>query len=169
MPSVDITEDFVVDTIGAFIHGVIGNDVPIVRGQDNLVPAPVGPNYIVITPSSRQRLSTNQDKYDGTAGTRTIRRGILATFQIDFYGPDSADLTEAVTMVFRDMDGCDAMAGTGVQPLYCGDGRQMPLVNGEKQYEDRWTFYMNVQFNPSISTSVEFADSVEPTLVEADQ
>ena len=58
------------------------------------------------------------------------------------------------------------MEGRGCQPLYCDDGHQMPLINGEFQYEARWTIHARLQINPAISTPQEFADSLTPTLVE---
>lgn len=165
---VSVPEDQMVDAIKAFIQGIVGTGVPVVRGQDNRVPQPASGNYFVVTPSARHRIATNQDTYDIAADRRVTQRSVRADVQIDAYGPNSADYTEAVSMLFRDMYGTQAFAPFHAQPLYCGDGQQLPLVNGEEQYEDRWTFMMTIQINPAVSTSQPFADSVALTLVEAD-
>jgi hypothetical protein len=165
---VSIPENQMVDAIKTFIQGIVGTGVPVVRGQDNRVAQPAQGDYFIVTPSARHRIATNQDTYDTDADRRHAQRSIRADVQIDAYGPNSADYTEAVSMLFRDMYGTEVFAPFSVQPLYCGDGQQMPLVNGEEQYEDRWTFSMSLQLNPAVSTSQQFADSVVLNLVEAD-
>lgn len=168
-PVLSITEDYLVDVIKAFLQGALGTDMPVYRGQDNRVPQPRATDYIIVTPTFRRRLSTNRHDLDRTNGRQSISRSVIADVQLDFYGPGATDNTERATMLFRDVAGCDAMAGTGVQPLYCGDGRQAAFLNGEQQYEGRWIVQATLQINPAISTNVQFADSVDLTLIEADR
>jgi hypothetical protein len=49
----------------------------IVRGQDNRVPEPTGPNFITMTPILRGRLETNTDIYQDCAFTGSISGSML--------------------------------------------------------------------------------------------
>ena len=76
---------------------------------------------------------------------------------------------QIVSTLLRDTYGCDFLRPHLVQPLYTGDPRQLPLVTGEQQYLQRWMLGATLQFNPTVSTSQQFADIVDVTLVEIDQ
>lgn len=69
----------------------------------------------------------------------------------------------AIATLFRDIYGCDFFAAqlAGVQPLYATEAHQGPLVDGSKQYEDRWTFELVFQMNPELTLAQDFADGLE--------
>lgn len=172
--AISITEDEMMDVVGGFTTGILGN-IPVARGQDNRVPEPLGPNFVIITPIRRRQLSTTRhENSDGfllipqAPGIIYIDRPTEAHLQMDIYGPKSTDNAQIFTTLFRDSYGTEAMAGTGVQPLWCDDGRQMPLVNGEEQYEARWMINAVVQINPAVSTPAQFADTVAVDMIKAD-
>jgi hypothetical protein len=87
---------------------------------------------------------------------------------VNFYGPNATDNAQIFNQLFRDLYGCDFLRDYDVQPLWCDDGRQLPLVDSEKQYETRWMIRALMQINPTISTSQDFADTLDLTIVEAD-
>lgn len=166
--SPDITEDAVMTTLRSFLLGILPAGMEVVQGQQNRVPQVVGPDYVVFTPIRREFLSSTNRTNRPVDGAVDVSRSTSATFQLDVYGPNSTDNAVTIATLFRDDYGCRAMAGTGVQPLHCDNGQQMPLINGEEQYEARWTLQAVLQVNPSVSTPMQFADSVAVTFVEAD-
>lgn len=177
MPAtIDLTESAIFTALIAFVEDVLPiSGLNVVKGEQNRVPMPAGPNFVVITPSGRVRLATNVRTYvpsDDPApadGQRQTQQQTRMDVQIDVYGPNAAENVQIISTLLRDTYGCDFLRPHNCQPLYCGDPRQLPLVTGEQQYLARWMLGTTLQFNPTVSTSQEFADIVDITLVEADQ
>lgn len=165
--TVSITDDQMAQVLGDFIVAVLG--IPVQRGQSNRLPEPLGPDHVIMTPQRRTMLSTVTHEEDDPNARILRARSTAAQVQLDVYGPNSTDNTQILTTLLRDAYGCEAMEGTGVQPLYCTDGQQMPLVNGEEQYEDRWTIQVTLQITPYVSTPAQFADTVQVIIAGADQ
>jgi hypothetical protein len=55
-----------------------------------------------------------------------------------------------------------------IQPLYADNPTQMPLIDGEAQYEQRWKLTASLQYNPIVTVSQDFADTLTLTLDEVD-
>lgn len=176
MPAtIDLTESAVLTGLRAFVLDVLPLTAPnVIKGQQNRVPMPTGPNFAILTPTARGQLATTVRTYRPTddpapaPGARDTQRQTRLDVQIDIYGPAAAENVQIVGTLLRDMYGCDFLRPHQVQPLYCSDPTQLPLITGEKQYEQRWTLGATLQFNPTVSTSQQFADIVDVTLVEAD-
>ncbi len=174
--TISITDDAAFDALRLFLLNVldgIGNE-NVRQGQQNRVPMPAGPNFVIMTPSDRGGLATTVREYVPPVapvpalGIRNTTRSTRVGVQVDFYGPTATDNAQIFNELFRDMYGCDFMRPYGVQPLWCDDGRQMPLVDSEKQYETRWMIHAVMQINPTVSTSQAFADTLAVSIVEAD-
>lgn len=90
--------------------------------------------------------------------------------QIDFYGPLSPDYAQVVSTVFRDVVGVDLFAETGlpVSPLHADDPRQGPFVDGEQQYENRWTVDAVLQANQTVVVPQQYAAALEVGLISVD-
>lgn len=161
----DVTDDMVMTALRSFLLGVLPADTEVVAGQANRVPQPASSDFVVMTQASRRQLATTTHSYDKATQTNVVGRSTALGVQLDVYGPNSNDNAYVISTLFRDQYGCDAL-GPNVQPLYCDDGRQMPLVNGEMQYQDRWTLMATMQANPAISTPAQFAPNVSITPVE---
>lgn len=173
---VTITDDDVFTALRAFILDILpdlGGD-NVLQGPMNGVPMPPGPNYCIMVPSDRAGLATTAREYFPSedpapaTGTRETTRQTQVGCFVNFYGEQATDNGQIFNTLFRDMFGCDFMRPFNVQPLWCDDGRQMPLIDSEKQYATRWMIHALLQINPTVSTSQEFADTVDITLVEAD-
>lgn len=173
---VTITDDDVFSALKAFIHDVLpdlGND-DVRQGQQNDVPMPPGPNFVIMTPADRAGLATTEREYFPSTdpapatGRRETTRSTQVGCFINFYGDAATDNGQIFNQLFRDPYGCDFLRPYGVQPLWCDDGRQMPLIDSERQYATRWMIHALMQINPTISTSQEFADTLHLTIVEAD-
>lgn len=163
-----IGDEEIFAALRAFIRGILPPRTEVLVSQQNRVPQPAGPNYVMMTATSRTFQSSPYHEYDRAAGTNDITRSTGVGIQLDFYGPLASDHAQRFATLFRDDYGFQAMRATGVVPLYCDDGSQMPLTNGERQYEARWMVQTMLQVNPAVSTPTQFADRVEITIVEAD-
>lgn len=168
---VDISLDSLYQVLGDFIADVLGlaND-HVVQGFPNRVPMPVGP-FVLMTNTNLKRLRTNVDTWD-TADPAPITMqqevGTQLEMQLDLYGPASGDWAVILTALLRDEAGCVALAPT-VQPLYSDDPVRAPLTNAEEQYEDRWIVRAQLQYNPTVSTPQDFADTLAVDLINVDE
>ncbi len=104
------------------------------------------------------------------AGLRADLVGTKWTFQLDIYGPKAGDNTKIIEALFRSEVGVELIGSAvswDIVPLYCDEARQMPLVDGEEQYEQRFTMDACLQVSPVIGTPQQFATSVHVHTVEA--
>ncbi len=127
----------------------------IVRSQVNRVPMPSSP-CVVLTEILQVDLETPVGNYDGVNSIISYNGSKRIDIQIDFYGSDSGNQCAAVKGIYRTPWTTDQFPAN-IQPLYCDDGRQMPLITGEEQYENRWTLTASLQYNPIVSLPQESA------------
>lgn len=165
--SITPVDDAVYTALGNFLNTIMDGAAEVVRQLDNRVPMPDGP-FVTMGPSSMQRLSWPMGSYDRDAGLRKFEQHTRYTIQLDFYGPQSHDQAWSVATLFFTEYGVQQFKPGGVSPLYCDDPHQMPLIDGEQQFEQRWSFNVHVQYNPVISVPQEFADELEIGLIEVD-
>lgn len=165
---IDLIEDVLMTALRTFLLSVLPDGVEVFQGQANRVPEPIGPDFIVMTPIGRLRLATNVVEYDKTdpaADTLDIRAATQITVQLDLHGPSGSDFAQTVATLWRDDYGCEKLDPTGaIVPLYADDGAQIPFLNGENQYENRWVMKVVLQGSPNISTPQEFASNVTATI-----
>jgi hypothetical protein len=225
----------------SFLTGVLPGTVPVEQGQVNRVAEPGVPDFVVMWPLRRERLSTNVVSVfdniitgsiagsaltvtalarsqaplgagtpltDGTAGliapntaitaqvsgsaggtgiynvappqtlgAETLYAGVRTdltpcswTVQLDVHGPNSADNAQTLLNLLRSEAATAAFEAQvyDVEPLYCDDARQIPFINAEQQYENRWTMDAVFHLNPTVSTPQQFADKLQVKLDEAD-
>lgn len=171
--TITITEDNVLATLRTFLLSIVAAGVEVVYGQDNRVPEPLGDDFIVMTAISQARLSTNLNTYTDTGtnpGTQNFQRATRSTIQIDIHGPSSADNAAMIETLYRSEYATDSFKASGldIQPLYCEDAKQMPFINGENQYEQRWIIYAVIQYNPVTAVPQDFADTLDVNIVSVD-
>lgn len=161
--------DDVYTALSALIASVVPTGVEIVQGIDNRVPMPESA-FVQMTAIAQYRLRTNEDTWETTGDPTTIESemGARLDVQIDCYGPDSLAWATMLQTLLRDEYACDALAPT-CQPLYAEDPRMIPLTNGEDQYEQRWLVMAVLQYNPITSTPMQFADTLDLTLINVDE
>jgi len=105
------------------------------------------------------------------AGYRTITQQTEITVQLDIHGPSSGENAQTISTLFRDPVGTEFFATTNpdIAPLYTSDPRQAPFMNGEQQYEFRWSIDVLLQASDAISgLPQQFADQLVPTLIDAE-
>lgn len=167
MATVSISEQDVYTALRAFILGLITCEV--VQGLGNGVPMPKG-GFIAMTALFQERLETNIRSYADptpTTGTVTSENHIQYTIQLDCYGPLSNDWAVILSTMLRDEYGCNALA-PNLQPLHADEPHMMPLIDGEDQYEKRWMVEAVLQYNPAITTPMQFFDQAEAAIVDVD-
>lgn len=167
--TIDITESQLLAALRTFLLGVYAGEV--VKAQDNRVPMPVGP-FCAMTPLFITGLSTSTSTYTdpGTnpGGTQNHQRSTQWQVQLDFYGAGAGDSAAIVAALIRTPYACEQLASSGMQPLYAGEPKQMPLNNAEQQYENRWSVDFIAQFNPIVQTPQDFADQLVVGLADVD-
>ncbi len=147
----------------------------VVKGQANRVAEPQGADFVVMTPIRRERLSTNVDTYTDPyplpGGVGAALQPTRVVVQLDVHGPNSGDNAQVIATMLRDPYAFDAFAASGfdVVPLYADDPRQIPFIDAEKQYEDRWIVDAHLQANEVVTGApVQFYASAVVNLVEVE-
>lgn len=99
-------------------------------------------------------------------GVQMLLQPTKVTVQLDIHGPNSADNTQIISTTFRDEYAVDQFSTSGydVTPLYASEPRQVPFIDGEQQYEDRWVIDVVMQANPMVTVPQQFADEMQVTL-----
>lgn len=105
------------------------------------------------------------------AGGASMMQSGEAVIQLDVHGPNGADNATKVSTLLRDDYGVRAFAALNsrVVPLYADDPRQMPFINENQQYEDRWIVEVHLQVNALVSgIPQEFADLLELEVINVE-
>ena len=172
MPAtVDIPLSQIYTDVGDFIVATLGvSSSAVVQGYANRVAMPLS-GFIEMHLGRSARLATNVDGYDETnpdptATTQT--QSVQLALQLSLYGPTSGDWAAIMSTLLRDDVACVALAPT-CQPLYSDDPIRAPLVDAEQQYDDKWIVTAQLQYNPTVSTSQQFANTLDVTLINVDE
>lgn len=166
--AVDIADQDIFRALKSFLASFLPSGTEIVQGLDNLVSMPLG-GFVVMTSAANDRLSTVINNYPTTASPTT--KSVLApskySVQLDFYGPNSQSWSTQTQALFHDFYAADMMPAN-IQPLFADNPMQMPLVDAEMQYEQRWKLTAVMQYNPTITVSQQYAAAVNIGLKEVD-
>lgn len=162
----------VYETLGDFIEGIVPVGVEVIQTPQNRVPMPPSdPGFIGMTARVQERIMTNLDRWDRQAvnpAAIEIEQAVRIIVQLDCYGIASSDWAVILSTVLRDEYGCAALAPV-LSPLYCDDPKFAALISGEEQYEQRWIVGAVLQYNPVVSTPMQFANIAAATLIEVDE
>lgn len=162
--------DDIYTVVKAFIMAQLALDnAHVVKGFNNRVAQPVGP-FVLMSNSQKKRLGTNSitwDMVDDDPTSIDLTQPQQMTIQLDCYGPAAGEWSDILSTLLRSEIGCDAL-GPVCQPLYADDPVRIPLTNAESQYEDRWKVTLTLQYNVTVSTDQQFADTLAVTLIEVD-
>lgn len=155
----------------SFLLSILPAGVECVLGQTNRVPEPLSQSFVVLTPIMRRRLETTNDVYtDATdpvgnpSGTVAATAPVEMTVQMDFHGPTSGDSVQTFLTLWRDDYACEFFEQNGIDaaPLYASEPRQTPFINGENQYEFRWTIDACMQVNVTVTAPQSFSSTLGP-------
>jgi hypothetical protein len=168
------TEVQALTILRSFLLNIMPANFEVIRAEVNRVPEPLASDFALLTPTGRIRLSTNvvtyNDGYPATSSTRTAMQPTQMTVQIDVHGPISADNAQIISTLLRDDYACTFFKSSGydIAPLYTGDPDQIPFFNGEQQIEFRWTIAAVLQVNTTVTTTQDFAASVDIGIIDVD-
>jgi hypothetical protein len=164
--TISITEDQVFTALRNWLLYAVSGEV--VQGIVNRVAMPAG-GFVEMTPLVKTRLSTNVTSYPDI-NTETNQQFIDFTIQLDIYGANAGDWSTIITTAFRSDQACAFLAAQlpGIAPLYSEAARQLPLINGEEQYESHWSIAIHLQFNPSVNDTQQSANVITPAIINVD-
>ncbi|MCL2887522.1 MAG: hypothetical protein FWF20_12275 [Betaproteobacteria bacterium] len=167
MTTISLTADDVLAALRAFVIVHLPAGVEVIAAQDNGVAMPAAP-FVAMTLVDARRLTTNFTKYtDGAPGNKALAMPTQITVQLDFYGPDSGAWAAIVAALFRD-DVAYAAFPAAIKPLYADDPVQLPLIDGEQQFEQRWKLNAVMQTVPVVTVEQESATDLAPGVIEVD-
>lgn len=154
---ISVTDDQVFTALVAWIMGaVILTDCQV--GPVNLASMPKG-DFAILTPINRTRLSYNTTAYP-TTGTETNTLSFDYAIQLDLYGPNAGDALSILYDSWYSDQAYNLLIPQGVSPLWADEPRFVPLIDGEKQYTNRWTTTIHLQFKPAITDVQQSASTV---------
>lgn len=155
---IDITIDDVIEVIAGSLSLLIDDE--IIRANINRVPPPLD-SFILLTEIGIYDLSTPKIELNRNNNSSNISTNTRIDIQIDFYGPRAGDKCKAIKTFIRSSYGYNSMP-YNINPLFCSDGIQSPLISGEQQYVTRWILTASFQYNPSIDVPQYYSESIIP-------
>lgn len=103
-------------------------------------------------------------------GQKSASQEWQMTVQIDVHGPNSGDNATRVSTLLRDEYATSAFSAitATVSPLHADDPKQIPFVNDQNQYEDRWVVVANLQVNSAILLPQQYMDAAVVGMINVD-
>ena len=130
-----MSDGILVQALGDFCKRYLGDSAVVVRGYVNRVSKPKTKSYVLVTPMTMTRLSTN------------LHQTECGGVQLDVYGPTAADRAQTLATLLRDGVGCRFLRTYGIAPLYVEDPQDMTQAEGDEQYNPRFMLNVLVQAN----------------------
>lgn len=162
--AVDYTGDNIIDDVATFIEGLdLGQ---CYQTQVNRVTMPEG-KFCMLTLKSLKRLSTttkkNGDTGDNTTANMSYTEVRQVDVQVDIYGDNSNDRSAELETVFASSYGYDTINSINekLAPLYSSTPINMPMINAEDQYQDRYMLTLTLQAHITVILSQDYFDKVD--------
>ncbi|MFT8675934.1 MAG: hypothetical protein ABF791_08715 [Acetobacter sp.] len=154
--------------IRAWVAGLLPIGVQVVRGQQNRAAPPLAA-FVTMLITGREPLATAGWRY--TATTRDISETACVSLQLAVFGPDAHDHAQTLCAAWRDRQAADffILQGIPAAPLYVSHARQVPLSDGEHQYQACWMLDLDMQVTFSLSLPQDFATTLSAVTVLADR
>lgn len=165
--TIDIIDHDIFRSMRTFLLTFLPTGTEVIQAQDNRVPMPKG-NFVSMNNVGMDRISFNIDNYQFVSQGKTILTPFRYSMQLDFYGSDAQNWCAETVSLFRD-EYATQIFPSNIQPLYADDPIQIPLIDGEAQYEQRWKLVASLQYNPILSTSQQSAIALNIELAPIDQ
>ncbi|OAG75360.1 hypothetical protein Amal_03461 [Acetobacter malorum] len=159
----------------AFLQTILPPDLPVLLARQNRMAAPNGP-FALMALLLHQQIATSATRY--TANTRIILQQQDITVQVSLFGAGAADNVQRISAVFQNGWAAEfftafhqsTLAQTPppprIAPLYAGPARQIPFVNGERQYEEHWQIDLHLQASFALSLPQPMASAARLALAD---
>lgn len=142
------TVALVIKAVGDFLKPLMPAGTNFAKGQQNNVPMLSAP-VVVMTQIGLPQYTTTRMQLDPNAGKMAYDMPKILKLQLDFYGKDAGEMSNTAMTMLRSLYASETFP-KDIFPLYCDDAIQAPLTTAEKQYEDRWTTTLSVQYNSPV-------------------
>jgi len=171
------TESQVFTALRSWVKNVLPSAVEVVRGDNNRVPSPKD-DFVVLSRINKVMLEWPTETYtDDFVDTGTITGVEVLTntqpidfaIQVDCYGSNAGDYVTILATLWATSQACSFLDSLGIQPLYMDDPKHVPFIDGEKQYEQRWVTTAHLQYNPAVSTAMQFTSTTEVEIINVDR
>lgn len=105
-----------------------------------------------------------------SGGSMSIMQSSMCVVQLDVHGPESANNAQVISTLFYDDYAVQKFAELtdAITPLNCDGPHQMPFINENQQYENRWVLDVSMEVNQAVSIPQQFASVVDVDLVSVD-
>lgn len=166
----DFTIDNILDALADFVEPICGE---VWKSQNNRTEMPKG-QFCILTPLRFTRLSTTRDIKQDTGDTTTSAMGYTevrqADIQVDIYGQSAGDRAIALETVFTAGYAYDKIKAIDARlaPLYSSPAIQAPMVNAERQWQERYTLTLSLQAHITVSFPQDYFDNAEITTQQVD-
>jgi hypothetical protein len=166
-----ITESQLMTAVGDWLTSVLGiMPEDVVHAHENRTPSP-NAAYVQMDSILNTRLATNRVDDDSDAGTETQTQPIQVTVQLDCFGVPADDWVRVIATLFRSEVATAFFApyyGGNFVPLYNSEPRHLPVINGENQYELRWTIDLYFQCNVAVVAPMQFMSTAKIGVINVD-
>jgi hypothetical protein len=164
-----ITDDAVFTALRTFLAAVLPTGTEVIQTQDNGVPLPLG-GFVSMNNVGQRRLATNVSTHAPglvNPGARNVETDTEYTIQVDCYGNDAGSWANTIQMLFRDPFAYDIFP-SNIKPLFADGPIQVPLINGEQQWEQRWRTQAVMQTNAEVVVPQDYADKLNVGIIAID-
>jgi len=123
----------------------------ILAGYNNHVQLPDDNDYIIFTILNPRRYGTPIviTNINGNTSYQDFRCEV----QIDFYGDFAFDRACDIVNISRTEFLCEFLAQYNIQPIFVDEAQNLTGISGEKEYVDRWTVRLEIDYRDAVSVS----------------
>ena len=145
----------------------------IICSYNNRVPLPTDNNYIIFTLLNPFRYGTPHE----TMGRQTVqvpnpkwhsKQYYRLTVQIDFYGDFAFDRANDIINISRTEHLCDFLRKYGFLPIACDDAKNLTGISGEKEYVERWSVDLEIDYCDAVSDNQDWFNTAELNIFETE-
>lgn len=173
--TLDVSEANAFTVIRAFILSVLGTAVKsVIQVPSNRVPTPAAYPFMTMTTVMKEQIEfPTRAISDPAVQPQTVGSTMptLLRVQVDAYGTGAGDIAQILFSALQDPASFEffrAHTIQGVYPLYVEAPTQVPMVTAEDGYEVRWMMQINLQYNPTISTTIQTASALGVDVVNVE-
>ena len=138
----------------------------IVCGYNNRVPLPTDNDYIIFTVLTPIRYGTPVEITTKTSWESHQDYRVMV--QIDFYGDFAFDRANDIINISRTEFLCSFLKQYGIQPIACDDAQNLTGISGEKEYVERWSVRMEIDYHDAVSGNQDWFNTAELNLFETE-
>lgn len=143
----------------------------ILCGYNNKVSLPKDNDFIIFTILTPVRYGTPRVDYShnqSLKGSFTSTQTFRVTVQIDFYGQFAFDRANDIINISRTEVLCKMLNQYGIQPIATDNAKNLTGVSGEKEYVERWSVDLELDYCDAVSGSQDWFNTAELNIFETE-